>query len=226
VSLGIILASALPASGEICPMGWISTITGCYKIIDSFTWTEGEINCKKAGGFLAEINSQEEQDTLWRVYQDSGLSLDHVYIGATDVAQEGTWLWVHSGTELTFTAWYSWEPNGGTRENCLIASTIPNGNFKWNDIPCDLRYEKSKAICESDRTVFPIPGCSCSDHTETAHRDKVIGQCVDKLQGKEWCYVENGVDSTCPDKKPSRRSSSFWSFVACQWYDVYVPIKG
>jgi len=71
-----------------------------------------------------------------------------------------------------------------------------------------------------------IAGCECSDHTETAHRGKTIGQCVDKLQGKFWCYVKNGVRSTCPDKKKSRRGDQFWSFVACDSYDVYVPITG
>jgi len=71
-----------------------------------------------------------------------------------------------------------------------------------------------------------INGCECSDHTETAHRGKIIGQCVDELQGKFWCYVKNGVRSTCPDKKKSRRGDQFWSFVACDSYDVYVPITG
>jgi len=71
-----------------------------------------------------------------------------------------------------------------------------------------------------------VDGCECSDHTETAHRGKIIGQCVDKLQGKFWCYVKNGVRSTCPDKKKSRRGDQFWSFVACDSYDVYVPQQG
>ena len=56
--------------------------------------------------------------------------------------------------------------------------------------------------------------------------DKIIGQCVDKLQGKFWCYVKNGAKSKCPDKKPSRRGDAWWSFEACNSYDVYVPHTG
>ncbi|KAK3097405.1 hypothetical protein FSP39_009344 [Pinctada imbricata] len=66
----------------------------------------------------------------WRIY----------WIGGTDLGTEGTFYWEHTGKAIsnkTYSLWHGHEPNGRTRENCLMAwhKTFKN---EWNDQSCDI----------------------------------------------------------------------------------------
>ncbi len=67
-----------------------------------------------------------------------------MWLGATDVVKEGTWIWESSKTIATYTKWGGGEPNnccGG--ENCLHFNSV------WNDLSCDATLN---VMCE---VVFP-----------------------------------------------------------------------
>jgi hypothetical protein len=70
----------------------------------------------------------------------NSIGVDRAYIGISDQAVEGTWVWVATGTPSTYHNWDSGEPSGGTSENC--AEIYANG--KWNDIDCS---SMKKALC-------------------------------------------------------------------------------
>ena len=57
------------------------------------------------------------------------------YIGATDEAQEGNWVWL-DGSQFQFRNWKRGEPNnqyhGGRHENCAMMGIF---GF-WNDVLC------------------------------------------------------------------------------------------
>jgi len=74
-----------------------------------------------------------------------------VWLGATDLASEGDWVWQGSGTDMVYEKFYPGEPNGGMAENCLIMM-YENGN--WIDGQCSgtMNYH----ICEIP-TVKPAP---------------------------------------------------------------------
>lgn len=44
--------------------------------------------------------------------------LAYFWIGASDLASEGSWIWVQTGEPVNF--WERYEPNGATDENCAI----------------------------------------------------------------------------------------------------------
>ena len=76
-----------------------------YKIVkDPKNWIDAAKDAVSQGGYLVEIGSQDEQDAVYKgiiaagvpsnytKVQDGG-GVAYVWIGATDMAQEGIWLW-------------------------------------------------------------------------------------------------------------------------------------
>jgi len=76
---------------------------------------------------VANIHSQEE-NTLIR-----GLTNGEIWIGFTDEAEEGKFVW-SDGITSEYTNWNGGEPNNwGNNENC----TTMKGSGKWNDLSCN-----------------------------------------------------------------------------------------
>jgi cysteine-rich repeat protein len=115
----------------------------CYDFVKSSKhWQSAEDACVARGGHLAAISSQGEFDLV----DQQDLS-DDVWLGGTDAANEGTWLWTN-GEPWGFTHWDGGEPsntggNGG--EDCLIERP----DTTWNDDPCSFSKDY---LCE-----FPPP---------------------------------------------------------------------
>ena len=80
------------------------------------TWAEAEVEAVSLGGHLADILSQSEQDfindTFLLTGTDGANNLAVLWIGFTDAAQEGTFVWT-TGEPVTYTNWHHDEPNGG-----------------------------------------------------------------------------------------------------------------
>ena len=65
-----------------------------------------------------------------------------VWIGGTDAASEGAWVWSPSNTPLSYTNWNYGEPNdSGSGEDCVVAYS----SGKWNDVRCNNKY---KYVCQ------------------------------------------------------------------------------
>ena len=76
------------------------------------------------------------------------------WIGLTDEAREGTWVWASSGKVANFTQWDKDRPiNNSKTENC--ARIWYNGN--WDDQDCSANFDKVNvigAICELVQGIF------------------------------------------------------------------------
>ena len=144
----IILGSSPP-----CPSGWTSLATGCYKFINEVSYFSAISQCKDEGGYLVDINSQGEQNALWKFYNDSGLpqtrakGRSEIWLGANDMKKEGYFEWDNSGKKMLFNAWSQGEPNGGKHQNCVQARSWLD--FKWVDQDCGYI---SNAVCKYDST--------------------------------------------------------------------------
>jgi hypothetical protein len=70
-----------------------------------------------------------------------------MWLGASDIQKEGTFVWETSKTVMTFSKWSSGQPdNSGNIENCVHFWL--NSNV-WNDLGCDAAVA---AMCE---VIFP-----------------------------------------------------------------------
>lgn len=114
-----------------------------YRVIagQNITWTNARTAAKSLGpGWdLASIGSAEE-NTFVKSLLNSGLSeRSHFWIGATDEASEGTWVWV-DGTTWSFTDWWAGAPDDPGGEDRL-AYDLRNGSWAWNDAPDDMSQQ-------------------------------------------------------------------------------------
>lgn len=99
------------------------------------SWNEAKDYCESRGGYLAVINTPEENEFLYEYMLDNGF--DEVFFGYTDQDQEGVWTWV-SGKNSDYTDWGineegSVEPNSSNdfEDYAHMNSSMHDGY--WND---------------------------------------------------------------------------------------------
>ncbi|CAJ1059161.1 uncharacterized protein LOC115426795 [Xyrichtys novacula] len=117
------------AKGKDCDTGWKKYGLSCYLVSTAKkNWAASREDCKTQGADLAIINSEEEQDFV------TGLKSwgENTWIGLTDSAQEGNWMWV-DGTPVTTTYWESGQPNS-KKGNQDCGEMAFRG--EWNDEHC------------------------------------------------------------------------------------------
>ncbi len=66
-----------------------------------------------------------------------------MWLGASDIQSEGTYVWESSNVPFSFTKWNPNEPDGLDGENCLV-SWIRDG---WDDFPCE--SSSTVSLCET-----------------------------------------------------------------------------
>ncbi|XP_058414863.1 C-type lectin domain family 4 member E [Diceros bicornis minor] len=121
-----------------CPLNWVHFQSSCYFFSTNvMSWTASLKNCSNVGAHLVVINTQEEQEFLFREKPRE----KEFYIGLTDQVIEGQWQWV-DGTPLTesLSFWDIGEPNNlATVEDCATIRDSSNSRQNWNDVPCFFR---------------------------------------------------------------------------------------
>lgn len=113
---------------------------------EKMSWTNASELARAAGGTLATVRNQGENQWLWETFwplvgnDDSGF-----WIGLKDAGQEGIWRW-ESGEALTFTNWWLGDTSCGINEpnNCSGAENYAHMHVKsgfgspqpgtWNDV--------------------------------------------------------------------------------------------
>ena len=77
----------------------------------------------------------------------ASLQAGTIWLGATDAAKEGTWIWESSKTTMSYSRFSGGEPNNFEGvENCLAMWS----GIDWNDYTC--LYPGLATMCE---VVFP-----------------------------------------------------------------------
>lgn len=131
---------------KVCGKNMTYFQQSCYFLsLEKQTWTQSQKSCTLYGGMLAEIETSEENDfivqTIFKPYVGDG---PYVWIGASDIKEEGTFVWNSIGLPLKFSYWKSGEPNDLTgNEDCVHAYVGEGG--RWNDRACTDVY---RFLCE------------------------------------------------------------------------------
>eukprot|EP00105_Crassostrea_gigas_P004701 XP_011418001.2 PREDICTED: perlucin-like protein [Crassostrea gigas] len=109
------------------------------------TWNNAQLDCSVKGAKLVEIESPEEDAYIRSLANNL---TESVWLGGTDLAEEGKWVWQSTSTLFSFSAWdtATGQPNNfDNNQHCLILYR-PFG-LAWNDRECSLPYQY---ICERE----------------------------------------------------------------------------
>jgi hypothetical protein len=120
-----------------CPQGALGPDATCYYLATSpVIWSDARQACVDAGRLLVQIDSTEEDAFI------ATLSPWSVWIGASDTAVDGTFVWT-DGSSILFSNWGLAQPDAYAGPDCVEKR---EGDELWYDQPCDLlkRY-----VCES-----------------------------------------------------------------------------
>ena len=105
-----------------------------YQVIEqAMSWEEAAQYCAAHGGRLAVADTQE----AWQMIRSEISASDKsaIWLGASRSGDD--WYWA-DGSQMTFSAWGSTEPNNeGGRETCLMAEKV-SGGIVWFDEPEDV----------------------------------------------------------------------------------------
>ncbi len=106
-------------------------------------WKKAERLAREAGGYLASIASEEENDFISR-----RLIERHAYIGLTDESEEGQFEWL-DGSPLSYTNWKTGEPNNENNEDVVEMNT----QGYWFDVNGSEKREFVVEISECDHVT-------------------------------------------------------------------------
>ena len=121
------------AAADVTGVVWNPTTGHYYKYVDgAIQLAQAKAAAEALGGYLVTYSDLAE--IQWTL-SNFTVNTQHVWIGGSDIASEGTWAWLN-GEPLTYLNWNNLEPNGGTGENYMMMYTNPSAsNYgKWNDV--------------------------------------------------------------------------------------------
>ena len=100
------------------------------------TWWEAKEECKQLGGWLVEIESEEQNDALYEEAREQKIG-SSAWIGLSDTAKEGEWIW-SSGEKATFLNWTPQSPSNTRQkvnkwkgEECAVINTGAKTTKPW-----------------------------------------------------------------------------------------------
>uniref|UniRef100_A0A8C4X4Y7 Asialoglycoprotein receptor 1-like n=1 Tax=Erpetoichthys calabaricus TaxID=27687 RepID=A0A8C4X4Y7_ERPCA len=135
---------------SICPYGWLIHQTSCYYIsTDQMNWKDSQGDCAAKGGHLVIITNEKEQ-----IFLKEHVSKLDVWIGLSDLKEEGRWIWVDNTTPMK-SYWGEgqpddWKDNTLNGEDCAHIRHWADSIYNWNDVPCDRSIGR---VCEKEQNV-------------------------------------------------------------------------
>ncbi|XP_062596066.1 perlucin-like protein [Saccostrea cucullata] len=130
-----------------CPQHWAKHGFSCYLFIKDVPgdFMKAKSICQQHGSKLVEIETADENNFL-RSHIVGTHPQNGYWIGLSDIAKEGEWVWPSTGSVASF---YDWarspvhQPDNLSNQDCAMFFT--GFNFHWDDNTCTV---KAGFICE------------------------------------------------------------------------------
>ena len=117
------------------------SISMCVMRVNTIsTWNAARKYCQAFGMDLVVLDTA---DKLAFALASVISSNARVWIGLSDVGEEGNWKWVNGETATANVPWHGTRPEGGIKENCAIYASSDDA---VHDIACDRDFP---FICEN-----------------------------------------------------------------------------
>ena len=118
-------------------------MAGCYwfgtDLANGVTWSQAKDYCLLKGSRLAEPTNALKQATLKYLAEMQAPFKGNWWLGASDAASEGNWLW-NSGHTWEYTAWGAVQPDNLGNQDCLQLwgehINDDSNYYKWDDAGC------------------------------------------------------------------------------------------
>merc|ERR1719341_337185 len=135
-----------------CPTGYTKDSDGtkCYiRRTGQSGWEDGNTKCKSEGDAqLATIKSSGQNSAVQSV-----LTTNKAYIGLSDTATEGTFVWVDGSDWSDFGNWISSQPTSSEKQDCVVINVSGGNAGKWQHIGCDkASADNYDFVCEKQPT--------------------------------------------------------------------------
>ena len=78
---------------------------------------------------MAEMKNSVQANLIQPLVADMN---GNFWLGLTDSQNEGVFVWSSSQSNATWLNWKMYEPDGGTGQNCVVATNLT----RWGDMPC------------------------------------------------------------------------------------------
>ena len=129
-------------AGPLCQDSWFADPDNqqCYWYVKKMlTFREAVVLCKRNGANLVSVQSMEENEFVMKSIKQA------VWIGATDVREEGSYIWM----DLTPVTFFNWKSSGNNHGDCLEMKV----GGRWDGVSCE--KDKRRAVCEKPGKTCP-----------------------------------------------------------------------
>merc|ERR1719365_145959 len=200
------VTSTAAAAMASCSPPWTSLDTGCYLFQEwNSTWYDSRRECKQSGGFLVEIDSEEEQNALMNEITARGWDgQTHFgfWIGLTDIFHDGTWGWDNLGRPLDFSYWASGEPNNWNGIQHCAAINLEWASGHWDDVGCEAVMIEHRSYGDTYGHICEAAGSSMTYTKETGMKrenenGKTSHMKVLMVHDEEECEKECTATAPC-----------------------------
>lgn len=136
-------------STATCPSGYTKDSDGtkCYILRSGQTsWADASAKCRSNGDDNLAVITSANQNTAVQGLIGS----TNAYIGLSDTATEGTFLWVDGSSTSSYSNWISGQPATQDTQDCVVMRANSGSVGQWAHVGCgksDINY-----VCERKPT--------------------------------------------------------------------------
>ncbi len=167
---------------------------------DKATWESAKLISESNGGYLAIINSPEENSFIAGLLQTNA-----AYIGLSDRSVEGNFKWV-DGSDLSYTNWYPQQPNNYRGYQDYV-ELLRNGlwNDQYNNKP--LEFVMEVPCYTITQTAGPDDMAMINEPTTVSY--EVVDACGNVQSCSFDIVVEQTITFSCPDDVNAQTGGDF-----------------
>ncbi|XP_025758335.1 oxidized low-density lipoprotein receptor 1 [Oreochromis niloticus] len=181
-----------------CEDDWKEHGGNCYYFsTNSSSWNESRTVCKSKGGDLVKIDSEEEQNFLRKnVQQKMEIHDIPFWIGLTDLAEEGRWLWV-DGSPLN-------ESRSRNIRTVICDSALGSGGLSPDAVGSQHRSLCTALLEFGSGPVFIVwsTAVGFSLTIRTTSESSEGGEVLTSIEDIIWRWKEYFVDFLNPNDMP------------------------
>ncbi|XP_059224272.1 lectin subunit alpha [Stomoxys calcitrans] len=115
-----------------------------------FTWFEANNECAIRNMTLIAVDTFEKNQVIDSLLRKKFPVSPNLWIGGSDLGQEGKFIWSSTGKSFEFTNWQHQQPDNSKNDEHCVHYRI-NSDFEWNDAQC---WGKMGFICEENRFLM------------------------------------------------------------------------